>query len=91
MFWKCESKPDTSKSELVAENLRLKKEVEDLKKVISDINKAIQSSEFSVDFKEMNAFSIERFVNNNNPCTLIGYFIDEPVRCVWQPDEFRRH
>ena len=80
MFWKCASdKPDTNKSELVAENLKLKKEVEDLKKVIADINKAIQSSEFCVDFKEMNAFTIERFVNNNNPCTLIGYFIDEPV------------
>jgi hypothetical protein len=80
MFWKCKSDvPDTSKSDLIKENEVLKTEVEGLKKVISDINKAIQSSEFSVDFEEMNAFSIERFVNNNNPCTLIGYFIDEPV------------
>ena len=80
MFWKCKSEvPDVTKANLVKENEALKAEVNQLKKVIENVNNAIQSSEFSVDFAEMNAFSIERFVNNNNPCTLIGYFIDEPV------------
>ena len=80
MFWKCASdKPDTSKSELVAENLKLKAELEQLKGVLDKVNKEMQSSEFAVDFEEMNAFSIERYVNGNVPCTLIGYFIDEPV------------
>ena len=80
LFWKCASdKPDTSKSDLVSENLKLKAELENLRKVLEKINAEMHSSEFSVDFAEMNAFSIERFVNNNIPCTVIGYFIEEPV------------
>lgn len=68
------------------ENLKLKKQVEELttelnntKAVIANLNKKIADVDFVINWKEMNAFSVERMVNDNLPVTVIGYFIEEPV------------
>jgi hypothetical protein len=67
------------------ENKELKLEVESLKKelaaskdVIKSINDNISKGPFAFDFKKMNVFSIERNVNANKPCTIIGYILKEP-------------
>ena len=57
----------------------LESELKAAKKVISKINTEILETEFAIDWKKMNAFSIERMVHDNSPCTVIGYFIKEPV------------
>lgn len=66
-------------------NEELQKEVADLKQrldaalvVIKDINNSIGKGPFAFDFKKMNVFSIERNINANKPCTIIGYILKEP-------------
>lgn len=61
---------------LLAENANLKKQVRDYEvRMDGEYSKASHS----VDWKEMNAFSIERMLEGDRPKTVIGYFINEPV------------
>lgn len=54
-------------------------EVETLKAKIRSIEDATRSATFHFDFNAVNAFSVERNINNNVPCTIIGYLLPEPV------------
>ena len=65
--------------ELKAENADLKKRVENFEKIIADINSKLTEAKPVIDFDVMRVFSIERMANDNKPCTVIGYFINEPV------------
>lgn len=69
---------------LVKKNEELRKQVETLtqelessKAVIKQINDSVKEGPFAFDFKTVNTFSIERNVNNNQPVTIIGYFLQE--------------
>jgi hypothetical protein len=64
--------------ELELEVESLKKELAASKDVIKSINDNISKGPFAFDFKKMNVFSIERNVNANKPCTIIGYILKEP-------------
>lgn len=65
--------------ELRKENLELKLRVESADKVIERINNSVREAEYIVDWAKMDAFSIERNVNDNKPVTIIGYYLEEPV------------
>lgn len=63
--------------ELQDEINSLKKQVEERDTVIKSINDTVHAGPFAFDFKKMNVFSIERNVNANKPCTIIGYVLKE--------------
>lgn len=65
--------------ELKAENQKLKDRLDNLEKVLAEINSDLTKAKPVIDFDLMRIFSIERLVNDNKPCTIIGYFIAEPV------------
>lgn len=65
--------------ELTRENANLKNQVKSLKQIIDDINSAVTACKPVIDFNTMRIFSIERNVNNNRPCTIIGFWEEEPV------------
>ena len=39
----------------------------------------ISVSEAVIDFKNLRVFSVERFHKDGDPCTVLGYFLNEPV------------
>jgi hypothetical protein len=39
----------------------------------------ISASEAVIDFKNLRVFSVERYQKDGDPCTLLGYFLTEPV------------
>jgi hypothetical protein len=47
-----------------------------IKMLHEQIDNRIVRSACEIDFNVINAFSVERNVNDNRPCTIIGYFID---------------
>ena len=61
---------------------KLKRENESLKLLNDALSRAIDSelskAAFSVDWKAMNAFSIERVRENDTHKTIIGYVVSEP-------------
>lgn len=65
--------------ELKAENVKLKSRVEGLENMLEEINSEITAAKPILDFDTMRIFSIERHVNNNKPCTIIGFWVKEPV------------
>lgn len=73
-------------SDLKVENQDLKKRISDLEnqvsnydRLIAEINSDLTKCEPVIDFTTMRVFSIERHVSNNKPCTILGYFLNEPV------------
>lgn len=65
--------------ELEAENKQLKQQVKNTEQMIAEINSELTAAKPVLDFDLMRVFSIERHVNNNKPCTIIGFFEKEPV------------
>ncbi len=57
----------------------LENELKSANKIIADVNGEIADAEPAIDWKRMNAFSVERNAMNNKPCTIIGYILEEPV------------
>jgi hypothetical protein len=52
----------------------LREEIQDLRQNrLTQQEQEIRDSEFSVDWQRMRAFSIERNMHGNKPCTIIGY------------------
>lgn len=72
---------------------KLKQRIEELERTVQDREQTIQSLQrqiaqyrdfsnatFSVDFRAMNAFSVERLLSESMvPTTVIGYMLAEPV------------
>ena len=86
MFFKKESKEHVGYAprEVMSDRIKeLEAEVEKLTKRLKEfeveINNEITASKPVIDFDIMRIFSIERMVNDNKPCTVIGYFLEEPV------------
>lgn len=65
--------------QLKAENEKLKARVEHLDKIVNEINSELTKAKPVIDFDLMRVFSIERMVSDNKPCTVIGYFINQPT------------
>ena len=65
--------------ELKAENEQLKARVEKFEKILAEVNSKLTEAKPVIDFDIMRVFSIERMANDNKPCTIIGYFVKEPV------------
>jgi hypothetical protein len=65
--------------ELKRENEELKARVKGFENILADVNSELTKAKPVLDFDTMRIFSIERMANDNKPCTVIGYFIDEPV------------
>lgn len=65
--------------ELEKELAGVKQQLANSNKVIDDINNELRDTEFALDFNIFRVFSIERNVSNNKPCTIIGYYMNEPV------------
>jgi predicted nuclease with TOPRIM domain len=61
------------RDKLTDKNSDLQKEITDLKNDIEDIKKITYTSEVSIDFKKINAFSIERIFKGNYITTVVGY------------------
>lgn len=73
-------------SNLKVENQDLKNRIADLEnqvsnydRLIAEINSDLTKCEPVIDFTTMRVFSIERHVSNNKPCTILGYFLNDPV------------
>ena len=70
-------------SNLKVQMEELRKENESLKYANAEYKKRLESemasASFSVDWKRINAFSIERMWENGIPKTIIGYMLTEPV------------
>jgi hypothetical protein len=74
-------------SDLKVENEDLKRKIALLEAEIStktfnlldEVNKGRDEAEFEIDFKTMRVFSIERGTCNNQPATVFGYYMEEPV------------
>lgn len=65
--------------DLKLENALLKKELESAKEIIRSADESIGGSSMYVDFKEMNAFSIERNISKNKHVTIIGYIAENKI------------
>ena len=39
----------------------------------------VSKAPVAIDFDTMRVFSIERSISNNRPCTIIGYYVNDPV------------
>jgi len=60
-------------TKLIAENKKLKQEKEELEKLLeSELDGSIE-----IDFSKINAFSIERTINDCRICTSIGYLLKD--------------
>lgn len=61
--------------DLENENARLKRENESLKANLEEINSDSFNAPVALDFKAMNAFSIERMKDGSLPKTVVGYLV----------------
>ena len=57
----------------------LEDELAAYKKLLAEANDSVAAAEPSIDFNSMRVFSIERTVSNNKPCTVLGYYINDPI------------
>lgn len=65
--------------ELELENEELKSQVKGMQALIDQANNELTNATPHIDFDAMRVFSIERVANNNKPCTIIGYYMNEPI------------
>lgn len=65
--------------QLKFENSNQKNAIAQLESIQKTIQNEQRNAEFVIDWKKMNAFSIERMMENNIPKTVIGYMLTEPV------------
>ena len=63
-------------AELQNEINKLNQDLNNYKKWFDNLQYSTTKCSASVDFKSMNAFSIERLIKDNGPCTIIGYYPD---------------
>lgn len=63
--------------ELQREILRLKDTLEETQRIVANVKREISNCEFSFDFANINAFSIERNFDNNLPVTVIGFLTND--------------
>ena len=81
--WKCGNESvDTEK--LQRENEELKRRLNLYEDAVANYKKKLEgefaSASFSIDWKSINAFSIERNLDSNNmPKTIVGFMLSEPV------------
>jgi len=61
-------------AELQNEINKLTQDLDRYKKWVESVQDTARKSSASVDFKSLNAFSIERMVKDHGPCTIIGYY-----------------
>ena len=66
-------------NDLEEENSKLKQQLKNLEQVLAEVNSNLTAAKPVLDFDLMRVFSIERHVNNNKPCTIVGFFEKEPV------------
>lgn len=67
---------------LMEENQKLLVTVNHQDQKIKELTKEQEDtskSECVLDFSKIRVFSVERYVNDGSPCTLIGYLLAEPV------------
>ena len=67
-------------AELKREVLRLKDSLTRVQTTLSAAQSDVSKSEFAFDFSAVNAFSIERNINDGVPVTVIGYTIGGEVK-----------
>lgn len=68
-------------NELNSENDSLRNKIIDLERKLNEQNQKNRNVSHEVDFKKMQAFSIERAFKNDSWCTVIGYIIpSEPSK-----------
>ncbi len=87
MMFRSKSKKDEA-IKLEEEILKLKAQKTELEKIIQSLKEeqttamttAVENFQFSLDFNSMNAFSIERVIRNDQPKTVVGYFIGGNVK-----------
>ena len=65
--------------ELESEVKNLKHQISEYDTLIASINSDLTKATPILDFDLMRVFSIERHVNGNKPCTIVGFFEQEPV------------
>jgi len=83
-FFNCRAELDQA----LYENKCLKEKVERLENRIIQINKDladaekadVASSTFTIDFNKMDVFSIERHIKGDKAVTIVGHFLQEPVK-----------
>ena len=66
-------------SEVEDENRSLVKRIKGLEDLLASFNSEVTAAKPMIDFDIMRVFSIERNVNSNKPCTIIGYYMNEPT------------
>jgi hypothetical protein len=80
---KLDKKLDEEIDSLTRDNRALERENANLLARIKDLTERIDGeyskATYSLDWKEMNAFSIERMMENGTPKTVVGYLLTEPV------------
>lgn len=67
---------------LMEENQKLLATVNDQDKRLKELTKEKEDtskSECVLDFSKIRVFSVERYINHGDPCTLIGYLLSEPI------------
>ena len=65
--------------ELESEVKNLKHQISEYDTLIASINSDLTKATPILDFDLMRVFSIERTVSNNKPCTVLGYYINDPI------------
>lgn len=87
-MWFCKNKEEDNSYKVAAENVKLQQKINSLEFQLEKYQKRLDtefaSASFSVDWKTMNAFSIERniSVTGEAPKTIIGYMMEEPVTTI---------
>jgi hypothetical protein len=69
-------------SRLKKENRELQTKYELQKQAYDDLwaqRERTSVAEVVIDFNNMRVFSVERYEKDGHPCTLLGYFLEEPV------------
>lgn len=57
----------------------LQKEVDNLQARLNKAFNETKDADFEFDFNTMKAFSVERNWRDGNPCTIVGYILNEPT------------
>lgn len=80
---KLDKKLDEEIDNLTRDNRALEREnanlVARIKELKDRIDGEYSTAKYAVDWREMNAFSVERVMENGAPKTIIGYILAEPV------------
>jgi hypothetical protein len=85
-LWSWEKKQEDNSYKLAEENVKLKQHINYLEDQVEKYKTRLDSeyakASYSMDWGTMNAFSVERMIENGMHKTIIGYLIAEPVTTV---------